>query len=72
MKRNNLKGVCLALAQVQEQPLQLDFSDLANAGITVLLRVGYGYAPSWEAVEILDWLGSIDGYVQVDGYAYLI
>ncbi len=44
MKQNNLKGVCLALVQVQEQPLQLDFSDLANAGITVLLRMGYGYA----------------------------
>jgi len=32
-------------------------------------RVGYGYTPSWEAAEIVDWLDSIDGHIQVDGYA---
>jgi murein DD-endopeptidase MepM/ murein hydrolase activator NlpD len=44
MKQRNLKGVCLVLIDVQEQPAQLDFTDLANAGLTVLLRIGYGYA----------------------------
>jgi hypothetical protein len=32
-------------------------------------RVGYGYTQSWAADEIADWLGSIDGYMQADGYA---
>ncbi len=32
-------------------------------------RVGFGYTPSWQAEEIVDWLGSIDGHVQGDGYA---
>jgi hypothetical protein len=41
MKQNSLKGVCLVLAQVQEQPLQLDFSDLAMPA-SLLLRIGYG------------------------------
>jgi transposase len=32
-------------------------------------RVGYGYTQSWEAAEIADWLGVIDGFMQGDGYA---
>jgi len=32
-------------------------------------RVGYGYTQSWEATEIADWLGAIDGFIQGDGYA---
>jgi hypothetical protein len=44
MKQRGIKGVCLALASVQDQPVQLDFTDLSTAGITVLLRVGWGYA----------------------------
>jgi transposase len=32
-------------------------------------RVGYGYTQSWEAIEIADWLGAIDGFIQGDGYA---
>jgi transposase len=32
-------------------------------------RVGYGYTQSWEATEIADWLGAIDGFMQGDGYA---
>src|SRR5688572_6079547 len=32
-------------------------------------RVGYGYTQSWEADEIADWLGAIDGFMQGDGYA---
>jgi transposase len=32
-------------------------------------RVAYGYTQSWEATEIADWLGAIDGFVQGDGYA---
>ena len=31
--------------------------------------VAYGYTPSWEAIEITDWFSSIDGFIQVDGYA---
>jgi len=31
--------------------------------------VAYGYTPSWQAIEIADWFSSIDGFIQVDGYA---
>jgi len=31
--------------------------------------VAYGYTPSWEAREILEWFAAIDGFIQVDGYA---
>lgn len=31
--------------------------------------VAYGYTPSWEAREIVEWFSAIDGFVQVDGYA---
>lgn len=31
--------------------------------------VAYGYTPTWEATEIADWFSSIDGFIQVDGYA---
>ena len=44
LKQKQIKGVCLALATVQDQPVQLDFTELSDAGITVLLRIGYGYA----------------------------
>ena len=44
LKQKRIKGVCLVLATVQDQPIQLDFTNLSNAGITVLLRIGYGYA----------------------------
>ena len=44
MKQTGLKGVCLALATVRDQPIQLDFTGLAQAGVDVLLRIGYGYA----------------------------
>jgi murein DD-endopeptidase MepM/ murein hydrolase activator NlpD len=44
LKQKKIKGVCLALATVQDQPVQLDFTDLSDAGLTVLLRIGYGYA----------------------------
>ena len=44
LKQKKIKGVCVVLATVQDRAVQLDFSDLANAGITVILRIGYGYA----------------------------
>ncbi len=44
LKQKNIKGVCVVLATVQDQAAQLDFTDLSKAGITVLLRIGYGYA----------------------------
>jgi hypothetical protein len=44
MKQRKIKGVCLVLVDVQDQPAPIDFSDLADAGLTVLLRIGYGYA----------------------------
>jgi transposase len=31
--------------------------------------VAYGYTKSWEATEIADWFQSIEGFIQVDGYA---
>ena len=31
--------------------------------------VAYGYTPSWDAREIVEWFAAIDGYIQVDGYA---
>jgi hypothetical protein len=60
MKQNSLKGVCLVLAQVQEQPLPLDFSDLAKAGITVLLRIGYGYADGAGTIPRPDQLAAFE------------
>lgn len=44
MRQRRIKGVCLVLATVGDQAVPLDFSYLADAGITVLLRIGYGYA----------------------------
>ncbi|MEP6653193.1 MAG: IS66 family transposase [Myxococcales bacterium] len=32
-------------------------------------RVGYGYTPSWQATDIADWFGAMDGWIQCDGYA---
>jgi transposase len=32
-------------------------------------RIGYTFAPSWEAIEIRPWFSAIDGDVQCDGYA---
>lgn len=31
--------------------------------------VAYGYTQSWKAAEITDWFSTIDGFIQVDGYA---
>jgi transposase len=31
--------------------------------------VAYGYTPSWDATEIIDWFSAIDGFIQCDGYA---
>lgn len=31
--------------------------------------VAYGYTPSWQAREIVEWFAAIDGFIQVDGYA---
>lgn len=44
LKSKRIKGVCLVLADVQTQAVPLNFTDLEDAGITVLLRIGYGYA----------------------------
>ncbi len=63
LKQNNIKGVCLALVQVQDQPVPLDFSDLANAGITVLLRVGYGYADGTGTIPPPDRLAAFEDAV---------
>ncbi len=63
MKQNGLKGICLALAQVQDQPVPLDFSGLANAGITVLLRVGYGYADGTGTIAPPDKLAAFEDAV---------
>jgi hypothetical protein len=63
MKQTNLKGVCGVLVQVQDQPVQLDFSDLANAGITVLLRIGYGYADGTGTIAPPDKLAAFEDAV---------
>lgn len=44
MEENNVKGLCLALAQVQDLPCTVDFSHLASANVDVILRVNWGYA----------------------------
>ena len=31
--------------------------------------VAYGYTPTWDATEIVDWFSAIDGFIQCDGYA---
>ncbi len=63
MKQNNLKGICLVLAQVQDQPVLLDFSDLAKAGITVLLRIGYGTADGTGTLPRPDRLAAFEDAV---------
>jgi hypothetical protein len=63
MRQNNLKGVCLVLVQVQDQPVPLDFSELANAGLTVLLRVGYGYADGTGTIPRPDRLAAFEDAV---------
>jgi hypothetical protein len=63
MKRNAIRGVCLALVQVQDQPVPLDLSELANAGITVLLRVGYGYADGTGTIPRPDRLAAFEDAV---------
>ena len=63
MKQNNLKGVCLVPVQVQDQPAQLDFSDLANAGITVLVCIGYGYADGTGTLPRPDRLAAFEDAV---------
>jgi transposase len=32
-------------------------------------RVGYAFAPTWEAEELVEWFSAIKGLVQCDGYA---
>jgi hypothetical protein len=63
MKANGLKGVCLVLATVQDQPIQLDYQHLADAGITVLLRIGYGYADGPGSLPPPDKLAAFENAV---------
>jgi hypothetical protein len=63
MKQNNLKGVCLVPVQVQDQPAQLDFSDLTNAGITVLVCIAYGYADGTGTLPRPDRLAAFEDAV---------
>jgi hypothetical protein len=63
MKDNGVKGVCVALVQVQDQPVSLDFTALANAGITVLVRIGYGYADGTGTIAPPDRLAAFEDAV---------
>jgi hypothetical protein len=63
MKDNGVKGVCVALVQVQDQPVPLDFTALANAGITVLVRIGYGYADGTGTIAPPDRLAAFEDAV---------
>jgi transposase len=40
-----------------------------DPGRTPSERVAYGYTPSWQADDIVDWVSAIDGFMQCDGYA---
>lgn len=60
MKDNGIKGVCLLTIQVQTQPVLLDLRDLANAGVTVLLRVNYGYADGTGTIAPPDQLAAFE------------
>ncbi|MGD8243961.1 MAG: hypothetical protein PVI63_02080 [Anaerolineae bacterium] len=44
MVDQGMVGCCLTIAQVQQQPLQLDFRHLQDAGIVVIARLNWGYA----------------------------
>jgi hypothetical protein len=44
MVNQGMVGCCLTLAQVQQQPLQLDFRHLRDAGLVVIARLNWGYA----------------------------
>jgi hypothetical protein len=44
LRQRGLKGVCLGLATVQDHFTEIDYTELANAGVDVLLRINYGFA----------------------------
>jgi len=44
MKDQGMTGVCLTHGQVREERVCLDFTDLEDAGIKVLMRLNWGYA----------------------------
>jgi len=44
MASHGMKGVCLVHAVVQREARKLDFRPLQDAGITVICRLGWGYA----------------------------
>ncbi len=44
MVAQGIRGCCLVHHAVQRQPIQVDYRTLANAGITVICRLNWGYA----------------------------
>lgn len=62
-----MRGVCLAHCAVQQRPAVLDFTSLVQAGIRVLVRIGYGYADGSGTIPPLHlggWTGIRDAWVQ--------
>ena len=31
-------------------------------------RIAFGYTPTWRAIEVIEWVGSIEGLIQCDGW----
>lgn len=60
LQGKQIKGVTLALVAVQEEPLFVDFTPMANAGIDVILRVGYGYADGTGTIAPPDQLAKFE------------
>jgi hypothetical protein len=44
MVDEGLVGCCVVPRQVQRQPIELDFTDLSEAGLVLIARLGWGYA----------------------------
>lgn len=60
LQGKQIKGVTLALVAVQEEPIFVDFTPMANAGIDVILRVGYGYADGTGTIAPPDQLAKFE------------
>jgi Peptidase family M23 len=60
LQSKQIKGVTVALVAVQDQPIFVDFTPMANAGIDVILRVGYGYADGTGTIAPPDQLAKFE------------
>jgi hypothetical protein len=60
MLQHGYRGVALVHVLVGEEPVQLDYRQYTKAGITVLLRVGWGYADGAGALPRPDHISKFE------------